>query len=92
MDVGARIKALREEKGWTVNKLAYISGVSQSYLRDLELSNKQPTVEYLGYICDGLGISLSAFFQETPEGKWDSVLRKLSLEQQELLFSFLNSL
>ncbi|MGN1195803.1 MAG: helix-turn-helix domain-containing protein, partial [Acutalibacteraceae bacterium] len=58
MDVGSRIKYFRNKRNLSVNKLATISGVSQSYLRDIELGNKQPTVEYLEYICFGLNITL----------------------------------
>lgn len=39
---GARIKELREKAGYTVNKLANLAGISQSYLRDIELGNKNP--------------------------------------------------
>ena len=62
MDVGSRIKYFRNKRKLSVNKLANISGVSQSFLRDIELGNKQPTVEYLEYICFGLGITLKEFF------------------------------
>ena len=44
MNVGERIKELREKRGLTVNKLANLAGISQSYLRDVELGNKNPTV------------------------------------------------
>ena len=68
MDVGKRIKYFRQERGITVNKLANLAGVSQSYLRDIELGNKQPTVEYLSYICEALGVTMSAFFDDNIEG------------------------
>ena len=58
LNVGKRIIQLREDKGISTNKLANLAGISQSYLRDIELGNKQPTVEYLSYICDALGITL----------------------------------
>lgn len=64
MNVGERIKELREKRGLTVNKLANLAGISQSYLRDVELGNKNPTVETLSYFCDALGISLKEFFSE----------------------------
>ena len=32
MNVGERIKELREKRGLTVNKLANLAGISQSYL------------------------------------------------------------
>lgn len=95
MDIGKRIKEFRLKKGITVNKLANISGISQSYLRDIELGNKQPTVEYLSYICDGLGISMEYFFRDN---KVDSQNAELSLlignmtdEQKKALVDFLKS-
>ena len=49
MDVGSRIKYFRCKKNISVNKLANLAGVSQSYLRDVELGNKQPTIESVSY-------------------------------------------
>ncbi|MGE5370715.1 MAG: helix-turn-helix domain-containing protein [Solirubrobacterales bacterium] len=62
MDVAARIKELRELRGYTTNKLAKLSGLSQSTLRDIESEGKQPTIPTLAAICDGLGITLADFF------------------------------
>lgn len=94
MEVGKRISELRKLKGYTVNKLATLSGVSQSYLRDVELGNKQPTVEYLEYICYGLDISLSDFFstEESASDKINSLLLKLTDQQKKTLINFLESL
>jgi len=61
MDVGKRIVELRQQRKLTTNKLANLSGTSQSYLREVELGNKNPTVELLSYICQGLPISLHDF-------------------------------
>lgn len=62
--VGKRIVELREQRGMSTNKLANLSGISQSYLREIELCQKNPTVEVLSYLCDALNISLSQFFSE----------------------------
>lgn len=64
MDVGKRIIELRERKNISTNKLANLAGVSQSYLRDLEMGQKNPTVEILSYICFALDISMQDFFAE----------------------------
>ena len=61
MDIGKRIAYFREQKGYSVNKLANLSGVSQSYLRDIELENKNPTVAFLTIVCNALGISLQDY-------------------------------
>ncbi len=64
MDIGKRIVELRERKNMSTNKLANLAGISQSYLRDLEMNKKNPTVEMLSYICFALDISVQDFFSE----------------------------
>ena len=64
MDISKRIVQLREAKNMTTNKLANAAGISQSYLREIELGKKNPTVEVLSYLCDALKISLKDFFAE----------------------------
>ncbi len=95
MNVGERIKHFREQKNITVNKLANLAGVSQSYLREIELGNKQPTVEYLEYICWALNISLKDFFA-TDESEIHPFLAtavsKLETDEQLKLADFLNSM
>lgn len=94
MEVGKRLKELREKRGLTVNKLANLAGLSQSFLREIELGNKTPTVESLSYFCDSLGISLSEFFSE---GEMDinpflkTSINHLTDEQQIKLAEFINS-
>ncbi len=97
MDVGNRIRQLREAKHYTVNGLANRAGVSQSYLRDLELNHKNPTVETLSAICWALDISLKDFFTEDLDCSLSNnpVLKavyRLSREQQAALLTFLQSL
>lgn len=92
MDVGKRITFLREKKGITVNKLANFSGVSQSYLRDIELGNKQPTIEYLEYICYGLDISLKDFFDTDNDKLNSDTISKLTEKQRKKLEEFLETL
>lgn len=92
-DVSSRIRELREQKCLTVNALANLAGISQSYLRDIELGNKKPTVEYLEYICDALKISLVAFFTlENENDQLFDAISKLTQKQKEKLAFFLNSI
>ena len=67
MDIGKRIISLREQKGWTTNRLANMSGVSQSFLRAVELGQKGISVESLSAVCWALGVSLETFFAQCPE-------------------------
>lgn len=92
-NVGERITYFRQKKHITVNKLANMAGISQSYLRDLELGNKQPTVEYLSYICGALNISLATFFTDDKDkNTLTSLFNELSENQQKSLLSFLESI
>lgn len=95
MNVGERLKELREKSGYTVNKLANMAGISQSYLRDIELGNKNPTVETLSYFCDALNISLKDFFDTDNIEISPSLMTAisgLSDEQQKKLAEFLDSM
>ncbi len=98
INISERIAYLRTEKGFSVNHLADISGVSQSYLREIEMGNyKNPSVDILDAICDALGLSLREFF-DPDIGTEDTgdLLRKeisqLSPSQRENLRAFLGSL
>ena len=97
MDIGKRIISLREQKGWTTNRLANTSGVSQSFLRAVELGQKGISVESLSAVCWALGVSLETFFAQCPEdGSVEAQLlfkvRQLSPAQRQALLDFLNSI
>lgn len=97
MNIGKRIAYFRKRKGYSVNKLANLSGISQSYLRDVELGNKNPTVELLSYVCDALGLSLKDFFDDQTQKFMtnDPLIEKiyqLTDTQREKLLDFLNSI
>lgn len=61
--VRLRILELCKEKGITVNKLATISGITQSTLNNIVGGrNNSTTVSTIQKICDGLGITIDDFF------------------------------
>ncbi len=67
MDVGSavrlRILELCNEHNITVNKLATLSGITQSTLNNIVNSrNNSTTVSTIKKICDGLNITLIDFF------------------------------
>ena len=58
-----RILQLCEEKGWSVNKLAYESALPPSSIKNILYGkSKNPRIITLKMICDGLGITLGQFF------------------------------
>lgn len=97
MDIAARIKFFREQKGYTVNKLANRAGISQSYLRSIELGDKNPTIETLSMICWALDISLKDFFNDDilsslQEDELFRQIYRLTDNQRKYLTDFLKSL
>ncbi len=96
-DIGSRISLYRSKKNISTNKLANLAGISQSYLRDIELGNKNPTIEIVYIICQALEITLSQFFSDDfsdaiNEDDLISQIYKLSSEQREKLLAFLKTL
>lgn len=94
MNVAKRITQLREAKNLSVNRLANMAGISQSFLRDIELGKKNPTVETLSYFCDALEISLAEFFSDDIQISpyLVSAAKKLDEQQQLKLAEFINSI
>ena len=95
MNVGKRITYFREQKGITTNKLANLAGLSQSFIRDVELSNKSITIDNLAIVCDALQISLKDFFDEPLESSEAinkellGLINNLTSEQKLKLIDFL---
>ncbi|EOS43122.1 hypothetical protein C809_04017 [Lachnospiraceae bacterium MD335] len=97
MEISKRITHFRTLKGYSVNKLANLSGISQSYLREVELGNKNPTVEILSLLCDTLDISLKDFFDDQLSNDFfrDPLIAeiyRLSPEQRNALHHFLKAI
>ena len=60
-----RIEELCDERRITVNKLAIISGITQSTLNNIISGrNKSTTVSTIKKLCDGLEISITDFFSD----------------------------
>lgn len=63
-NVGLRIKELRRKGGITQEKFALMTGISRSYLADIEQGNRNFGFDTLDKIVKGFGISLSEFFDD----------------------------
>lgn len=98
MDVGKRITELRDAAGITTNRLANLCGLSQSFIRSVELGEKGITVDNLKLVCDTLHISLKDFFDvpEKTEGigqdELTALVNQLNVRQREALIAFLRTL
>ena len=93
MDVGERIRLLREKAGFSQNELAGRADVSQTHLRRVELGQAGITVDHLQMVCDALGITLKDFFDvDANQDDFSGALANLTPKQKQLLISFLKSL
>lgn len=93
MDVGNRIKQLREQNNYSQNYLADIAGISQTHLRRVELGAADITVGHLQLVCDAFGISLKDFFNVSEEQEnISAAISNLTPKQRNLLLEFLKSI
>lgn len=93
MDVGNKLRSLRERCGYTQNGLAERAGVSQTHLRRVELGQADITVGHLQLLCDAMSISIRDFFEEaTDTDEITAAFSHLSPKQKKLLLAFIESL
>ncbi len=63
-EIGKRIKALRAERGITLEHLAQQTGFSKGYLSKVEKSKKAPPVSTLGNIARAFNVTISSLLGE----------------------------
>jgi transcriptional regulator with XRE-family HTH domain len=70
-----RITQLMTEQNLTPNGLAYKSGISQATIKSiLNGESKNPGIVTIKKICDGLGITISSFFNSDEFGNLEQEL------------------
>ncbi|SQI41708.1 HTH-type transcriptional regulator PuuR [Leminorella richardii] len=68
--IGERLRSARQERGWSLDKMAEISQVSKAMLGQIERGESNPTVLTLWKIATGFQIPFSAFLpNQTAEDK-----------------------
>lgn len=60
MKLGETIKKIRKEKGITQKKLAALTGFTQSYLSQIEATEKQPSLSTIEIIAKALDVPIPA--------------------------------
>lgn len=59
--LAATLKHLRQQRGWSLSRLAEETGVSKAMLGQIERNESSPTVATLWKIATGLNVPFSAF-------------------------------
>ncbi|MEY1555559.1 helix-turn-helix domain-containing protein [Yoonia sp. R2331] len=67
VDLGARVRALRKERDWTLEQAAKQAGLARSTLSKIENGQMSPTYDALKKLAEGLAISIPQLF--TPPSK-----------------------
>ncbi|WP_370399714.1 cupin domain-containing protein [Sulfitobacter sp. JB4-11] len=72
MDIGAKLKAIREERGMSQRELAAKAGLTNGTISLIEANRTSPSVASLKSLLDAIPISMAAFFStledsETPK-------------------------
>ncbi len=75
-----KVTQLREERHWSLYKLAKEADISYSTLSNTFHRNNVPSISTLMRICEGFGITLAEFFDE--EG---TMPKQLTISDQQLL-------
>ena len=64
MIVIERIDSIRKKRGWSINKLATESMLTQSTIASMYARKTPPKIEVLQMICEAFNITLAEFFSE----------------------------
>lgn len=83
--VGITLKSLRKERKLTLKDLAAETGVSISFLSQVERGKSSVTLESLKKIADALGVNPSVFFAK------DDVQDDLSIRQERFFYKDLSN-
>ncbi len=100
MNFSSRLKQIRESRMLSTSKLSKQAGLSQSFVWRIESGEKQPTLETLRKLAQGLGMSIGELLGEElmsgPESprinRIINNIRKLPVEQTDALDLFVASL
>ena len=85
MNVGKRLKEIRQSKNISIYKLSQDSEVSESHIRNLERGVKNATVETLEMLVSNLNITMSEFFNEDNRISYLTPKEKILLEYYRTL-------
>ena len=67
-EIGTKIKALRSERGLTMEKLGQIVGCSKAYISQLERGITKPSLSMLNRFSEALGVPVSELLRKNQNG------------------------
>ncbi len=76
--LAATLRALRNKRGWSLDRAAQETGVSKAMLGQIERGESSPTIATLWKIAGGFHASLSSFLEPTPPATAEGVVYRSS--------------
>lgn len=74
-DVGARIRALRQAKGLSLDTVAGTAGLSIGFLSQIERGLSSPSLKALASLADALGLPIAGLFEaREPSGENETIV------------------
>jgi transcriptional regulator with XRE-family HTH domain len=74
-DLGRRVKALRGDRGWSLEELASASGVSRSMLSEIERERANPTLSVTYRIARAFGLTLQDLIESADSASAIQLIR-----------------
>ncbi|MFH1571219.1 MAG: helix-turn-helix transcriptional regulator [Gemmatimonadota bacterium] len=65
---GLRIRSLRRAQGWSQIELGERAGLDHTYIGGIERGERNPSLDAIQKLADGLGIDLGELFQYAAKG------------------------
>ena len=98
--IGERLRAYRNQLGWSQERLAEQAGLHPTYIGQLERGEKNATIESVSKVSAALGISLSKLFENiSPADSGADIasqcyhlVQKQPAKDQEALLTILNQI
>ncbi len=67
MEMGKKLRMLREKRNMTIYRLTQITGISGHHIKGIEEGTRQPTIETLQKLLTALGTTLVEFFNNNEQ-------------------------
>lgn len=71
--IASRVRALREEQGWSQAEFGQIAGLSRVQICRFEAGEGNLTLRNLDKILDGLGLTIETLFDDHPKSGGDEL-------------------
>jgi len=85
MEVGKRLRTIRESKKISIYRLSKDTGISQNHISGIELGKRQPTIDTLTRLITPLGITLAELFNDNSEAVFPTDNERALLENYRCL-------